>query len=214
MPSPAMRLPAWCLLCGALAIALPARAAVFVCNDGHGGVVTTDHLDTDCLQYGGKELNPDGSVRQRILTQAQQREQQLQHTREQDLQEQQLRQQRQQRALLSRYPDDATLRKAHVGDLASVHALIDAARQRLQVLHRERVGIDEDAQFYPSGNYPDSLRMRMQLNTAQREQEQALIRSQQREIQRIDQRYAELRARLQPLWARQRAAQGGASPAN
>ncbi len=214
MPSPAIRRPAWWVLCGALVTALPAQAAVFVCNDGHGGIVTTDHLDTNCLQYGGKELNADGSVRRRILTPAQQREQQQQRTRQQDLQEQELRQQRQQRALLSRYPDDATLRKARSDDLNSVQALIDAARQRLKVLHRERIGIDEDAQFYPSGNYPNSLRMRMQLNTSQREQEQAMIGAQQREIQRIDQRYAELRARLQPLWSRQQATPVGATPAN
>lgn len=202
------RLKAWAL-CGALAACLPAgaRAAVFVCHNASGGTVTSDYLSSDCLQYGGKQLNPDGSVRRRILTAQQQQAQQAQQSREQAQREHLLREQRRQRALLGRYPDDATLRSAEKDDLHSVQALIDAAQQRLKVLARDRVHLEQDAQFYPNGNYPEGLRSRMRMNQSQRVQEQQLVQQQQQQMQEIRQRYAALRERLQPLWAR--AAQAG-----
>ncbi|WP_018913398.1 hypothetical protein [Thiomonas sp. FB-6] len=193
----------WAALCACLPA--EAQATVFLCHDGRGGTVTTDHLGSDCLQYGGKELNPDGSVRRLILTQQQQAQQEQAQQREQAERDRQLRRQREERALLARYPDEASLQSAHAADLHSVQALIDAARQRLKVLERERHDNALDAQFYPNGNYPADLRSRMQINQTQRAEEQQMIIAQQREILRVDQRYQELLARLRPLWARQRA---------
>ena len=201
----------WAALCACLPAT--AQATVFLCHDGRGGTITTDHLDSNCLQYGGKELNPDGSVRRLILTQRQQADQRQALQREQAAREQQLREQREQRALLARYPDDATLQSARTADLHSVQALIDAAHERLKVLARERHDNALDAQFYPNGNYPADLRARMQINQSQREQEQQMILAQQRELLRVEKHYKDLRARLQPLWARQHAAAGSA-PAN
>ena len=213
MPSQAVRSPACWALCGALFACLPApaQATVFLCHDGRGGTVTTDHLDANCLQYGGKELNPDGSVRRLILTQQQQADQEQAQQREQAERDRQLREQREERALLARYPDEASLQAARAADLHSVQALIDAARQRLKVLDRERHDNALDAQFYPNGNYPADLRARMQINQSQRTEEQHMVTTQQREIHRVDQRYQDLSARLRPLWARQQAA-GGGSP--
>ncbi len=200
------RLPMWALV-GALAALLPAaaRAAVFVCHDAGGGTVTTDHLSTDCLQYGGEQLNPDGSVRQRILTEQQQQQQQALQDRALRVQEQHLRAQRERRALLAHYPDEGVLRQSEADDLHSVQALIDAARTRLQVLGRERANLGQDAQFYPSGNYPQDLRARMKMNHDERIQEQQLVSGQMQQMQMIRQRYARLRQRLIPLWAHERA---------
>lgn len=205
MPSQAVRSAIPWVLYAALAAALPvgAQAAVFVCRDGHGGTITTDHLDSNCLQYGGKELNADGSVRRLILTRAQAQAQQEQQQREQARIEQQLQQQREQRALLGRYPDEAALRAARQADLQSVQGLIDAARQRLQVLDRQRHENDLDAQFYPDGKYPADLLARMEINRTQRAQEQQMVSAQQRELLRVDQHYAQLRERLLPLWQQQ-----------
>lgn len=212
MPSQAVRSPACWALCAALFACLPApaRATVFLCHDGRGGTVTTDHLDGNCLQYGGKELNPDGSVRRLILTRQQQADQEQAQQREQAERDRQLQRQREERALLARYPDEASLQAARAADLHSVQALIDAARQRLKVLERERHDNALDAQFYPNGNYPADLRSRMQINQSQRAEEQQMIVTQQREIHRVDQRYQDLSARLRPLWARQRATGDGA----
>lgn len=209
MPSHAVRHLTHAALWAALAGCFPAgaQAAVFVCRDAHGDTVTTDHASADCLQYGGKELNADGSVRRLILTPRQQQQQEQAEQRSRAASEQALQDQRQQRALLARYPDESVLQDSEQSDLASVQALIDAARARLKVLHRERVHLDEDAQFYPSGNYPNDLRSRMEMNQQERRQEQQLIASQQREVARIHARYDRLRASLRVLWARQRAAE-------
>lgn len=215
MPSHAVRRLGRVALWAGLAACLPAQAqaAVFVCRDAHGGTVTTDHLSGDCLQYGGKELNTDGSVRRQILTQSQQQQEQAAQSRNRAAAEQALQEQRQQRALLARYPNEAMLLESEQADLRSVQALIDAAHARLQVLGRERAHLDEDAQFYPSGNYPNDLRSRMQMNQQERAQEQQLVDSQQREMQRIRARYAALRAQLRVLWVRQHAVEASQAPA-
>lgn len=214
MPShavrPLMRGALWVALAGCLPAS--AQATVFVCRDAQGDTVTTDHLSADCLQYGGRELNADGSVRRRILTERQQEQRQAADMRSRAADEQALQQQRRQRALLARYPNDTVLRESEQADLNSVQALIDAAHARLQVLQREHAHLDEDAQFYPSGNYPNDLRSRMEMNQTERQQELSLVASQQREIRRIQARYASLRAQLKVLWARQRAAEQLESP--
>lgn len=201
-------------LAALLLAALPGacEAAVFVCRDANGGTVTSDHLTSDCLQYGGKELETDGSVRRLLLTSQQQREQQAAQQQLQQQRDASLHEQREQRALLGRYPDEATLMAAQADDVKSVQALADAARQRLQVLTREQHKLQQDAQFYPKGDYPADLRGRIELNREQRQQEQQLVLAQQREVQRIRARYATLLAKLRPMWEQQRAAQAGSMP--
>ncbi len=216
MPSHAFRPLSRAALWAALAGCLPAgaQAAVFICRDAQGGTVTTDHLSSACLQYGGRELNPDGSVQRVILTPRQQQEQQQQQQRQDALRERTLRRQRERRALIARYPNDAVLQAAQSSDLHSVQALIDAAQARLQVLQREHAHLAEDAQFYPSGNYPADLRSRMDMNRQERRQELALVASQRQQMQRIRKRYAGLHARLRVLWARRDAAEAAAGVAD
>lgn len=194
----------WLLLFPAL-LPTPAWAEIFVCRTPSGVMVTTDHLSTDCLRYGGKELNPDGSVRRLILTPQQQAEQDAQARQQREAQEQQRRKQREQRALLTRFPDRAVFDQAQRNDLQTPQSLIVSARQRLQRLAGTLKTLKQEALFYPDGNYPQELRNKFEENKLLVQQEQGLIAGQEQEMGRIRAQYARLLPQLKPLWSRQAA---------
>ena len=205
---------ATCLMLALAALAAPtASAEIFVCRTASGVMMTTDHLSTDCLRYGGKDLNADGSVRRLILTPQQQSEQEAQAQQQRQAQEQQRRKLREQRALLTRFPDRAAFEQSQRNDLRTPQSLIAAARQRLQRLADARKALDQEAQFYPAGNYPLELRNKFQENKLLAQQEQALITGQQREIASINAQYAALLPQLKALWARQAGDAGGSAGA-
>lgn len=183
-----------------------ARAGIFVCNTASGGEVTTDHASIDCLTYGGKELNPDGSLRRRILTQRQQDAADADALQQRATQARERQAQREQRALLTRYPDRASLDEAEVTDLRTPLGLIAGARKRLATLAAERASLDREAQFYPDHRYPVDLRSRFESNALLARQEQGVIAQQRREAARVRAQYAALLRRMQPLWERAAAA--------
>ena len=207
-----MRLPTLCATM-LLAAMLPQRAlaAIFVCPGAGGALQTSDHLTADCMLHGGRELNPDGSVRRVILSPQQQAAADArQHAERRDAQRQ-LDALREQRALLTRYPDAQRLDAAERDDLRTPQALIANARQSLHDLAAERTRLLQDAQFYPDGHYPPDLRNRFEANALLRRQQQQLIAGQQQVIARTRAQYAALRQRMQPLWARTAAASASAA---
>ncbi len=180
-----------------------ARADIYVCRTSSGVMMTTDHLSTDCLRYGGKQLNADGSVRRLILTPQQQNEQDAQARQQRDAREQQRRQQREQRALLTRFPDRASLAQALRNELQTPQSLIASARQRLARLTANVKALNQEAQFYPNGHYPPDLRGKFDENKVLSEQERGLIAGQEHEIEQIRAQYAAMLPQLKALWSRQ-----------
>ena len=200
----------WLLLATAM-LPTPAWAEIFVCRTPSGVMVTTDHLSTDCLRYGGKELNPDGSVRRLILTPQQQVEQDAQARQQREVQQQQRRKQREQRALLTRFPDRGAFDQSQRNDLQTPQSLIVSARQRLQRLADSLKSLKQEALFYPDGNYPRELRNKFEENKLLTRQELSLIAGQEGEMAHIRAQYAELLPQLKPLWSRQASDQAESS---
>ena len=192
-----------------LATSLPtvARAEIFVCRTASGATVTTDHLSSECLRYGGKELNPDGSVRRLILTPAQRAEQDAVAQQQRKVEELQRQKQREDRALLLRFPNRAAFEAAQQSELQTPQSLIDSAHQRLARLAVERKELDQEAQFYPGGNYPLELRSKLEENKLLTKQEQSMIAGQEQAMARIRAQYAQRLPHLKTLWARQAADQ-------
>ena len=192
-----------------LAASLPAvaRAEIFVCRTASGATVTTDHLSSECRRYGGKELNPDGSVRRLILTPAQRAEQDAAAQQQRKAQELQRQKQREDRALLLRFPNRAAFEAAQQSDLQTPKSLIDSARKRLTRLGAERKELDQEAQFYPGGNYPLELRSKLEENKLLTQQEQSMIVGQEQAMARIRIQYTQQLPHLKTLWARQAADQ-------
>lgn len=188
--------------CVCLGTAQAAHADIYLCRDASGSLVTSDHLTSDCLTYGGRVVAPDGTVKRRILTPKEQAQAAQQERAERELLRQQRDKQREDRALLLRYPDEAALERARADDLARPTALIAEAKKQLERLAREHKQLELDAQFYPKGPLPLELRTKFDENKVLTAQENALISGQQQEIARINREYDALRARMQPLWAR------------
>ena len=207
-----MRLPTLCATMF-LAAMLPQRtlAAIFVCPGSGGAPQTSDHLTADCLQHGGRELNPDGSLRRTILSPQQQAAADAQRRQEQRDAQHQLDALREQRALLTRFPDAQRLAAAERDALRTPQALIANAQQSLRDLAAERLHLQQETQFYPDARYPPDLRNRLETNTLLRRQQQQLISGQQQAIAQTHARYAALRQRMQPLWARTAAAAASAA---
>ena len=194
--------PAHLVLLACVLATPAARAGIFVCNTATGAEVTTDHASTDCLTYGGKELNPDGSVRRLILTPSQQNAAEADALQQRAAQAREQRAQREQRALLTRYPDRVSLEKAEATDLRTPLGLISGAQKRLAALAAERTSLDREAQFYPDHHYPVDLRSRFESNALLTRQEQDVIAQQRKEAARVRAEYADLLRRMQRLWAR------------
>lgn len=182
------------------------QANIFICNTASGGTVTVDHASTDCLTYGGKELNPDGSLRRPILTAHQQQAADAAAAQQRAAQARAERAQREQRALLTRYPDRARLDEAEAGDLRTPLGLVASAQKRLEALAVEQASLKREAQFYPNGRYPADLRSRFESNALLAHQEQRVIAQQRQEARRVRSQYAALLRRMQALWARTAAA--------
>jgi len=203
------------ILCATMLLAalLPQRvlAAIFVCPGADGAPQTSDHLTDDCMLHGGRELNPDGSVRRVILSPRQQAAADARRRLEQRDAQRQLDALREQRALLTRYPDARRLAAAERDELRTPQALIANARQSLHELGAEHARLLQDAQFYPDGRYPPDLRSRFETNELLRRQQLQLIAGQQQMVARTRAQYAALRQRMQPLWARAAAAAASAA---
>ncbi len=184
-----------------------AHADIYLCRDANGTLVSSDRLTQDCLNYGGRVIGADGTVRRRILTLEEQAEQARANAAAQSLARQQRERQREDRALLLRYPNAAALEAARVKDLSRPQALIEEARKQLVSLQRQRKQLEIDAQFYPQGPLPLELRTKFDENKVLTQQETELIVGQKAEIDRINREYDALHARMKPLWARTSAAQ-------
>lgn len=194
----AMRIPLRLIvLCLCALLPVAARAAIFVCRANDGSLLTTDHLSAECLSNGGREMNPDGSVRRVIppggraavapppapATSASRQRQ------------------REDRALLIRYPDVASLDAAERADLQGPQALIDSANAQLADLRRKARALAQEQQFYQHHAEPADLRGRIETNRVLIQQQQSLIATQKAELDGIRARYAALRQRLAALWA-------------
>lgn len=182
-----------------------AHAEIFICRTASGAMVTTDRLTTDCLRYGGKQLNPDGSVLRLILTPAQRAEQDAAAQQQRKAQAALRQKQREERALLLRYPSQMAYEMALQNDLQTPQSLIDSARKRLVRLGDEHKELQQEAQFYPNGNYPIELRSKFDENKLLTQQERSLIVGQEQIMTRIRAQYAQLLPQLKVLWARQAA---------
>ena len=195
-------------LCWALSCATPARADIYICRDANGQLSSSDHMTQDCLNYGGKIVGPDGTVRSRILTTKEQAQAMQAREAAEIAARQQRDKERQDRALLLRYPNRQALEQAHQTDLERPTQLIAQAKRQLGQLQQQLRRLQADAQFYPQGPLPLDLRTKFEENRVLTQQAHELISGQEAEIARIDRNYAALQTRLQPLWARRADAAG------
>jgi hypothetical protein len=188
----------------ALAQAKPAaKGAIFTCVNASGRTLTADRPIAECLDREQRVLNGDGSLRTTLppsLTSDERAA--LEESERRKLQERAARQDaiRRDRNLLSRYPDNAAHSRARQLALQPTRSGLQASERRLSELHKERLPMMAETEFYQGKAVPAKLRAQMEAVEVGIEAQRALLGNQQAELERINALFDAELARLQRLW--------------
>lgn len=191
----------------------PNASGIYTCVDAKGRRHTSDRPIPECLDREQTIRNRDGSQRGSLppsYTAEERAQREEQRRRAEAAEAARQDRQRRDRNLLARYPDEAAHRRARAVALEPILRAEGSNRQRLKELERERAKLAEEAEFYPGGELPRALRLRMESNRAALDAQQAATAEHLAERRRIDARYDEELLRLRQLWAERAAALGSA----
>ena len=211
------------LLLGTLLMAAAATAwaqarapgpGIYTCVDAKGRRLTSDRPIVECLDREQRELSGSGTLRRTIPPTPTAQERAVIEERERKAAEDKQRlldERRAARALLGRYPN----RAAHDGErlkaLQAQQEVIGSGYRRIDELAQQRKAIAVETEFYKDpAQWPARLHRLFDENAEQVAAQQRFIAAQEEEKARINGRYDEELARLQPLWAQRNA--GAARP--
>lgn len=195
----------------ALALALAGLGAaswaqeIYTCVDAKGRKLTSDRPIMECLDREQKVLASGGTTVKRVvrtLTAAEQAELDEQNKREAEEQARQAEEKRKDRALFSRYPNEAAHQKERAGALLVIEALISTAQTRVIELKAQRRDLDSQLEFYQKdpNRAPAMLKHRLEENGRNMAAQHRFIHDQEEERRRINQRFDEEASRLRPRW--------------
>lgn len=206
--------PRWAVaaaLCAALVASASAQSnqpsstgGIYTCTDAKGRRITSDRPIRECLDREQAELNSDGSTRRKLPPSMTPEERAL----FEDLQRRRLAEEsarkdavRLDRNLLQRYPSEAAHAKARELALATAQTALTTSKRRLADLERERVTLDNEAEFYKGKELPRQLKSQYDANQAATDAQRNLINNQQAEVKRLNAVYDDELSRLRKLWA-------------
>lgn len=195
----------------------PAPGGIYTCTDAKGHRLTSDRPIPECIDREQKELNASGTVRRTLGPSLTATERAAQEERERKLAEERQREaeeKRVEKALLSRYPNQATHDAERAKALQAQRDVVAAGQRHLADLRAQRRKLDQETEFYKSPKqWPAKLRRQIEENEQQVAGQQRFIADQEEERTRINARFDEELARLKVLWARtpQTAAAGAGS---
>lgn len=202
-------------LCGLGAQAAPAPASpkgkggeslgqIYSCVDAHGNRLSSDRPIPECAGKDQRVLNRDGTTKavvpplqspeEKARTDAAKRQaDQLRLAREAEA--------RRDRALLARYPDQATHDEARAKALEPALRQAENARRRLQELENEGQALAREREALPTKAVPAALRARIAANEGAVEAQQTILRDQEAERERLGLQFDAELTRLRALWA-------------
>lgn len=194
---------------------LASAQEIYVCTDSKGRRITSDRPIGECLDREQKVLGNSGTVKRVVgpsLTAHEAVAQEEAQKREAEEQARQAEERRRDRALLTRYPNQATHDRERTEALAQVDEVIRASNTHLQELAQQRADLDREMEFYKKdpSKAPGRLKRRFQENTQNTAAQQRFLTAQDEEKKRINQRFDEELAKLKPRWAQQAAAAASA----
>ena len=188
-----------------------AQTTVYSCIDKNGRRLTADRPIPECIDREQRVLDKTGTERRRIgptLTEneraaleVQRRAEVEQKTRVQD-------QRRRERALITRFPDEATHNAERLVALEPYNDLIALANKRIDQLRADRGSINTELEFYQNDpkKAPVKLQRRIQDNETDIADQQRFIATKQDEKRKLMERYDAELVQLKELWAIERAA--------
>ncbi|WP_372658608.1 DUF4124 domain-containing protein [Hydrogenophaga sp.] len=212
-PAPVSRWPALAWQSGALllgaALSWPAAAqsgqGIYTCVDKNGRRITSDRPITACLDREQHELGSSGVVK-RVLppsyTADERARLEAERRQEEEIRARVLEEKRRERALLIRYPTQASHDKERADALFQVDEVIAAVNKREQALLEQRKGLDTELEFYQKdlSKAPAWLKRKFDDNEQQMGVQKRFLAEQAQEKQRINARFDEELVKLRELW--------------
>ncbi|QIL70657.1 DUF4124 domain-containing protein [Diaphorobacter sp. HDW4B] len=203
---------------GILCVVAPATAqnAVYSCVDKNGRRITADRPIPECIDREQRVLDKTGTERRRIgptLTENERVAAEAQRRVDAEQKAKVADQRRRDRALITRFPDEATHNAERVTAVAVFNDLIQIAYKRIEQLRVDRAAINTELEFYQNDpkKAPAKVQRRIADNEEDIAEQQRYIVTQQEEKRRVQQRYDAELAQLKELWAAERAAAGNAA---
>mgnify|MGYP001605206956 CR=1 FL=1 len=193
----------------ALADAVPATGGIYICTDASGRRITSDRPIPSCVDREQRVLGNTGVELRRLgPTLTEQERTALEAKRRQEQAEQlQLREERSRdRAMVLRYPNQATHDAARTEALSQVSDVIAVALKHQQELKQRRTKLNVEMEFYQKDpkKAPANLIRQIKENDESLEEQQRYIAQQEQEKQRINQRFDAELMQLRKLWAAQK----------
>ena len=189
-----------------------AQAAIYTCVDAQGRRITSDRPIAACMDREQRELSPSGSVRRVIPPQPTADERAaMEATRKADV-ERDARlneERRKERALLSRYPNEAAHQRERAKALESVDVVEHTIQKRIEELVKLRAGLDDEMAFYAKdpAKAPPLLKRKIKDNESLVSAQQNALKQQGAERQRVNERFDAELEQLRRLWAQAAAGQ-------
>lgn len=195
------------LLASLLVQAQAQTQGIYSCVDSKGRRLTADRPIAECADREQKVLNPSGTVKSTLkptLTAKERAELEARQKREAEELARQAEEKRRERALLVRYPNQATHDKERAEALAQIAVVRKAAVNRVNELLRQRDELTIEMEFYKKDTTkaPPSLRRQMDDIAHSLAVQGRFIADQDAESARVDARFDEELVRLKQLWAR------------
>lgn len=189
-----------------------AQAAIFTCVDAQGRRITSDRPIAACMDREQRELSPSGSVRRVIPPEPTAEERAALDAKRKADAEQTARQseeKRKERALLSRYPNEAAHQRERVKALESVDVVEATIHKRIEELVKQRAKLDEETAFYAKdpAKTPPLLKRKIKDNESLVSAQQNALQQQGAERQRLSERFDAELEQLRKLWAQTAAGQ-------
>ncbi|APW41317.1 hypothetical protein [Rhodoferax saidenbachensis] len=183
----------------------PVISGVYTCIDAKGRKLTADRPIPECTDREQKVLNPSGTVKAKVgptLTAQEKAELEQKEKREREELGRAAEEKRRARALLTRYPNKAVHDQERNEALTQIGVVIQAAKTRLTELARQRVGIDEEMEFYKKDptKAPAYVRRQLEENNQSQTVQKRFIDEQEAEVRRVNNRFDDELVQLRQLW--------------
>jgi len=183
----------------------PIIGGVYTCVDAKGRKLTADRPIPECTDREQKVLNPSGTVKAKVgptLTAQERADLEVKEKRELEERSRTADEKRRDRALLTRYPNKAVHDQERKEALAQIGVVIQAAKNRLDELTKQRIAIDEEMEFYKKdpSKAPAYVRRQQEENIQSQAVQRRFISEQEAEIKRVNARFDDELVRLRQLW--------------
>ncbi len=205
-----------CLAALPLAFQLASAQEIYSCIDSKGHRLTSDRPIAECLDREQKVLSSGGGAKRIVGPSLTAQERSVQEEAQKRESEEQARiadERRRDRALLTRYPNQAAHERERVEALVQLDEGIRTSKLRLLELAQQRKELDVEMEFFRKdpAKASASLKRRINENTLNIAAQQRFLRDQDEEKKRVNQRFDEELIKLAPRWAMQAAVPAPAS---